>query len=45
VVNKQALKGLKDPWAFPEEMLAKADVLIDENGVRQKSKMVIRKAA
>ncbi|HEY6366983.1 MAG TPA: ABC transporter substrate binding protein, partial [Candidatus Binatia bacterium] len=43
VVNKQALKGLKDPWVFPEEVLAKADVFIDENGVRQKSKMAIPK--
>jgi ABC-type uncharacterized transport system substrate-binding protein len=41
VVNRQALKGLKDPWVFPEEVLTKADVLIDENGVQQKSKMVI----
>ena len=41
VVNKQALKGLKEPWVFPEEVLAKADVFIDENGVRQKSKMAI----
>src|SRR5215831_5192511 len=41
VVNKQALKGLKEPWAFPQEVLAKADVFIDENGVRQKSKMAI----
>jgi ABC-type uncharacterized transport system substrate-binding protein len=43
VVNKQALKGLKEPWAFPQEVLAKADVFIDENGVRQKSKMAIPK--
>jgi ABC-type uncharacterized transport system substrate-binding protein len=43
VVNKQALKGLKEPWVFPEEVLAKADVFIDENGVRQKSKMAIPK--
>jgi putative tryptophan/tyrosine transport system substrate-binding protein len=43
VANKQALKGLKEPWVFPEEVLAKADVFIDENGVRQKSKMAIPK--
>jgi ABC-type uncharacterized transport system substrate-binding protein len=43
VVNKQALKGLKEPWVFSEEVLAKADVFIDENGVRQKSKMAIAK--
>src|SRR5262245_8878464 len=43
VVNKQALKGLKEPWAFPQEVLAKADVFIEENGVHQKSKMAIPK--
>jgi putative tryptophan/tyrosine transport system substrate-binding protein len=43
VVNKQALKGLKDPWVFPEEVLAKADVLIDENGVHGTSQGAIRK--
>jgi putative tryptophan/tyrosine transport system substrate-binding protein len=43
VVNKQALKGLKEPWVFPEEVLAKADIFIDENGVRQQSKMAIAK--
>jgi ABC-type uncharacterized transport system substrate-binding protein len=43
VVNKQALKGLKDPWQFPEEVLGRAEVFIDENGARQKSKMAIAK--
>jgi len=41
VVNRQALKGLKGPWRFPEEVLAKADVFIDENGAHQKSEMAI----
>src|SRR5215467_10095533 len=31
VVNKKALNGLKDPWVCPEEVLVKADVLIDED--------------
>jgi ABC-type uncharacterized transport system substrate-binding protein len=43
VMNRQALKGLKDPWVFPEEVLAKADVLIDEDGVHRKSQMAVRK--
>ena len=43
VVNKQALKGLKDPWQFPEELLAKADVFIGEDGVHRKSQTAIRK--
>jgi ABC-type uncharacterized transport system substrate-binding protein len=43
VVNRQALKGLKDPWVFPEELLAKADVFIDEDGVHRKSQMAVPK--
>jgi ABC-type uncharacterized transport system substrate-binding protein len=43
VVNTQALKGLKDPWVFPQEVLAKADVLIDGDGVHQKSQTAARK--
>jgi ABC-type uncharacterized transport system substrate-binding protein len=43
VVNRQALKGLKDPWVFPEELLAKADVLINEDGVHRKSQMAVPK--
>jgi ABC-type uncharacterized transport system substrate-binding protein len=42
VVNKQALKGLKDPWAFPEGVLAKADVFVDEAGVHEKSATAMR---
>ena len=42
VVNKKALNGLKDPWVFPEEVLVKADVLIDEDGVHRKSQMAVR---
>src|SRR5215510_7768776 len=43
VVNTQALKGLKDPWVFPEEVLTKAAVFIDKDGVHRKSQMAIRK--
>ena len=32
IVNQQALAGLKDPWRIPEDILARADVLIDESG-------------
>jgi ABC-type uncharacterized transport system substrate-binding protein len=42
VVNRQALKGLKDPWVFPEKLLAKADVFIDEDGVHRNSQMAAR---
>jgi len=43
VVNRQALKGLKDPWVFPKEVLTKADVFIDKDGIHRKSQMAIRK--
>jgi ABC-type uncharacterized transport system substrate-binding protein len=36
VVNRQALKGLKDPWKFPEDIMARADVVVDETGKQQK---------
>ena len=43
VVNRQALKGLKDPWVFPQEVLAKADIFIDGDGVHRKSQTAVRK--
>jgi ABC-type uncharacterized transport system substrate-binding protein len=33
MVNKQALKGLKDPWQFPDDIVARADVAVDETKV------------
>lgn len=33
VVNKQALKGLKDPWQFPDEIVARANVVVGETRV------------
>ena len=36
VLNKQALKRLKDPWEFPEDIIARADVIVDEAGIHQK---------
>ena len=36
VVNKQALKGLKDPWQFPQDITARADVIVDEAGLQRK---------
>ncbi len=43
VVNTQALQGLKDPWVFPQEVLAKADIFIDRDGVHRKSQTAVRK--
>ena len=36
VVNKQALKGLKDLWEFPQDITARADVIVDEAGLQRK---------
>jgi ABC-type uncharacterized transport system substrate-binding protein len=33
VLNKQALKGLRDPWRFPDEIITRADVIVDETGM------------
>jgi ABC-type uncharacterized transport system substrate-binding protein len=32
VVNKQALKGLKDSWRFPDDIMARAHIIVDETG-------------
>jgi ABC-type uncharacterized transport system substrate-binding protein len=31
--NRKALRGLKDPWQVPDDMLAAADAVVDEEGV------------
>jgi len=36
LINKTALKGLKQQWRFPDEFVAKADVIIDESGRHEK---------
>ncbi len=36
MANKMALRDLKEPWNFTEEALARADVLIDDNGVHER---------
>ena len=36
-VNTNALKGLKESWSVPADILADATVVVDENGVRKKS--------
>jgi ABC-type uncharacterized transport system substrate-binding protein len=37
LINQKALRGLKDPWRVPEELLRKADVVVDEAGVPHKT--------
>ena len=38
MVNKQALKKMRDPWRFPEDLIARADVIIGEDGQVEKDK-------
>src|SRR5215475_15915213 len=37
VVNRLTLNGLKDPWRIPDEILASADIVVDETGVHVKA--------
>jgi ABC-type uncharacterized transport system substrate-binding protein len=38
IVNRLALKDLRDPWKVPDDIARRADVLVDENGVHEKVK-------
>jgi putative ABC transport system substrate-binding protein len=43
-LNRKALLGLKDPWQFPDDLVRRADVVVDEAGVlHQASKDKSRK--
>ena len=37
IVNKLALRGLKDPWQIPDAILRDADVVVDEQGIHRKA--------
>jgi hypothetical protein len=37
LINVKALKGLKDPWRVPDDLLKQADVVADETGVHTKA--------
>jgi len=37
LLNVKALKGLKNPWRAPDDLLREADVVVDESGVRTKA--------
>jgi hypothetical protein len=39
-VNTNALKGLKESWSVPADILADATVVVDENGIQRKSAAV-----
>jgi ABC-type uncharacterized transport system substrate-binding protein len=32
-INQKALRGLKDPWQTPDDLLRRADIVVDEAGV------------
>lgn len=36
VVNTQALEGLKDSWRVPDDLLRRADVVVDREGIHPK---------
>jgi putative tryptophan/tyrosine transport system substrate-binding protein len=36
VVNTQALEGLKDSWRVPDDLLRRADVMVDREGIHRK---------
>ena len=36
-VNKLAEKGLSAPWHVPDDVIAKADVVVDESGINRKA--------
>jgi ABC-type uncharacterized transport system substrate-binding protein len=38
LVNKLALKGLRQQWRLPESLLASAEIVIDESGKHEKAK-------
>jgi ABC-type uncharacterized transport system substrate-binding protein len=37
LINLKAFRGLKDPWRVPDDLLRKADVVVDETGVHTKA--------
>lgn len=37
LINRQALRGLKDPWQVPDHLLRTADIVVDEAGVPHKT--------
>jgi ABC-type uncharacterized transport system substrate-binding protein len=38
IVNQRALDGLKEPWHLPDDVLAKANVLVDASGVHERAR-------
>ena len=38
LINSTALEGLEDAWKLPEDVLLKADVIIDETGLHERTR-------
>jgi ABC-type uncharacterized transport system substrate-binding protein len=38
IVNRLALRDLKDPWKLPGDIVRLADIVVDEHGVHEKAK-------
>jgi ABC-type uncharacterized transport system substrate-binding protein len=38
LINQKALKGLKDPWQAPDDLLRTADTWVDDSGVHRRTK-------
>jgi ABC-type uncharacterized transport system substrate-binding protein len=38
IVNRQALRGLKEGWSLPPDVLRRADILVDDQGIHEKAK-------
>lgn len=36
LINQKALRGLKDPWRVPDDLLREADTVVDDTGVHAK---------
>ena len=35
IVNRKALAGLKEPWRMPDDVVRRADVVVDDNGIHE----------
>src|SRR5207248_2350959 len=38
LINRKALKGLKDPWQVPDDLSREANTVVDETGVHPQAK-------
>jgi putative ABC transport system substrate-binding protein len=37
IVNLRALKGLRDPWRIPPDVVGSASIVVDENGIHEQT--------